>query len=186
LAGLHEKKGGRKTKLSVDRFDDWLPAIVIADRITELTPHKDQRTPYLRVGELDLDVFRRKAGDRANTNSFESDSVAIVAARTARISGVDTPNVILAGQSVHITKGSGIGGTLILSGGAVTLDCDAEGCLIIAKDKVTCNHRLIECRIVSGKQIYTEMEPRDSVLSENELNPLGFIHWSDAPKEKPK
>jgi hypothetical protein len=30
------------------------------------------------------------------------------------------------------------------------------------------------------------MEPRDSVLSENELNPLGFIHWSDAPKEKPK
>ena len=40
-------------------------------------------------------------------------------------------------------------------------------------------------RVISGQSVeYNPKAARDYITTENEPNPLGFIRWSDAPKDK--
>ena len=63
--------------------------------------------------------------------------------------------------------------------------------MVIARGKVTIIDGRIDgyaasSRIVSGKSvIHDKKKSHDSIITENEPNPLGFIRWADAPKDKP-
>jgi hypothetical protein len=91
---------------------------------------------------------------------------------------------IFAGGTVEL-KGGCLDSLLIVSCGDVTLKCDVRRSLIIARGTVTCTDPVIDSRIISGKSVvYNKTNARNCIITENESNPLGFIRWSDALKDK--
>jgi hypothetical protein len=80
--------------------------------------------------------------------------------------------------------------SLLVSGGDISVD-ECHHCLVIAHGMITCN-QATRCRFISGKTVTIkkplEIDRRDDDLAnritENDLNPLGFVRWSDTPKAK--
>ncbi len=81
-------------------------------------------------------------------------------------------------------------GVLVVSAGDVVLD--AEGLvhsLVIAKGNIIVkNHRIERTRLIAGKKVITDDAdgdlPSSCLISQNDPNPLGFIRWADAAKDK--
>lgn len=60
-------------------------------------------------------------------------------------------------------------------------------CLIIARGNVFCKGgMLINSRVICGKKLtyLHKRPPENCIISENDLNPLGFIRWGDVPRKK--
>jgi hypothetical protein len=88
---------------------------------------------------------------------------------------------IFARESVIIRNEKNIGLVVVSSG-----DVEAGGlsnCLIIARGKITCD-TAINCHLIAGQSVTSRYGTAKCLISENDLNPLGFIRWDDAPKEK--
>jgi hypothetical protein len=176
LNDLHQKRGGEKIRIPLD-----YRGVLGAKRITEST-RADLRFPFfLRANEVDLDARRRKPGEPPE-NLFSLGSIT-VASGAVRVVTSD-PHIIFAGGSVEL-EGGEVNGALIVSSGDVTLKCDLGGSLVIAHGSVTSIGGLEGNRIVSGKTVvHNAGRARNSIITENDSNPLGFIRWSDSPKEK--
>lgn len=145
---------------------------------------------FLRVGEMDVDHTRPGRENVAHL------SRAIVATQSARFEPFE-PQAVFVGGALEILcsheKGRARG--LYVSGGDVVLHSPAFGCLIIARGKVTCKDFVYGGRIISGKTVSLEKRREErgeersnrddaTIISENDSNPLGFVRWEVAPKEK--
>jgi hypothetical protein len=62
------------------------------------------------------------------------------------------------------------------------VNCVLVNSLIIARGKVTCNDAADGSRIISGKSVIAKREPMNCIIAEKEMNPLGFIRWTEAKK----
>jgi hypothetical protein len=183
LVDLHKKKGGGDIKGAVEKSANVVPRVLFAQRVTEATEAEEGTGIFwfVRGSEVDIDILRPRTGPR---NSLWRDRSIMVGARTVRMFAGGS-NILFAGGDVEI-NGEGIGSSVIVSGGDVTLNCESCCLLVIGRGKVTINQRLRVGRIIAGKSISFEVDPENCTISENALNPLGFIRWSDPPKEKAK
>jgi hypothetical protein len=185
LTDLHDKKGGERIELWDELWESRMPPVFCAKRITETTKCEDDRLHFLRAGEVDLNPERQKKGEKPQ-NAFDH-SPAIVATGAVRMSAWRS-HVIFAGGPVELRDGGlGVADTVIVCGSDVTLTCDLANSLIIARGNVTClDVEIKNCRIISGKSVvYTKKNATNCIITENEPNPLGYIRWSDTPKDKP-
>ncbi|MBI1830720.1 MAG: hypothetical protein HYR84_04630 [Planctomycetes bacterium] len=181
---LHARKGGRRLHL-VGRLGDLLPPVVTGKRITESTKAPfDQRSYFVRAGEIDIDG-RRRSGDELPIR-YE-DSLAIIASGAVRIRGGNL-RVILAGGNVEL-DGTDITQCLIISGGDILLKTqDFAGAIVIARRnvKVASECRFSHSRMIAGKAVAHSSKAVTNIITENEPNPLGFIRWEETPKDKAK
>ncbi len=185
LRDLHEKKGGQKIKRGVlEVSDDWLPVFLSENRVTEATKARSDGLYLVRACEVDLDQRRRK--NREFANELDAGCI-IVAAGKVRLHA-ESSAIIIAEGSVQLS-GCRTLGLLLISGGDVELDGDLDNSLIIARGKITINgaNKISGCRIISGKTVAldpTTEQRAPNLITENDPNPLGYIRWSDPPKEK--
>ena len=182
LNDLHEKNGGMKSN-RLARWDEKPPIVICAKRITENTKG-DLFYGYffLRAKQIDVD-YKRSRGENP-LNTFYSSHAVLIAADSVRMfseNGNRCP--IFAGGNVEL-YGDG-GACFIVSGGDVQIDSPVSNALVIARGNVTVAGPISDSRIVSGKSVIRKRTP-NSIITENEPNPLGFIRWADAPTEKAK
>lgn len=181
LVNVHEKKGGKKINLDWRRTFSEIPHFLNAKTVTEATKANSFFRHFIRCDEMDFDPKRCKSPK----GIILAESPAILARRNVTtIASVFSP-VIIAGGSITLTNGSNQTNTIILSGADIDLsDSAAFHCLIIARGNVFCKGGMLSnTRVICGKKlIYLHKRPpENSVISENDLNPLGFIRWSDVP-----
>lgn len=73
---------------------------------------------------------------------------------------------------------------VVVSDGDVVIHSTISDSLVIARGSVTLlRGGTSRCRIISGKSV-TYKWGTHNIITENEPNPLGYIRWSDAPKDK--
>jgi hypothetical protein len=180
----HEKKGGEKFKVAVDRWKNSTPPVVTAKRITNATKAKFDHCYFLRAGELDLDRRQIKPGQL--NNPFGEGYHFIVAAGSVRMLGAGGmgSQLIFAGGGIELGGGPDVHSSIFVSGGDITLNCEMANCVVIARGKVTHAGLCEANRIISGRSVTrTSTDPKNLIV-ENEANPLGFIRWSETKKEK--
>jgi predicted RNA-binding protein len=184
LVKLHEEQGGQKIKDVGELYASRSPLVLNEKRVTENTKTKFDRYYFVRAEEVDHDRRRLKRGDIKNELQ---DRMLLVATGNVRIFtvGGGTRHVIFARGSVElIDRDGGVSHILIVSGGDVVLNGALWNSIVIARGKVTCTDILGDSRIISGKSVSTVQRAQNCIITENESNPLSFIRWADAPKEK--
>jgi hypothetical protein len=172
-----------------------LPAVIVkATTFSERTKingrGKDTRH-LVWAAEVDFDPDRVTDGKKVRLwqqEQFMSRQCAFVSGGTLRVSRALLHDaLVLAGKDIE-AKDLHTSGSVIVSCGDITLDSpDLVGCLIIARGSIDLRKvkYLFGCRIIAGKSVtYDKDKATRSVIVENEPNPLGYIRWSDAPKDK--
>jgi hypothetical protein len=150
--------------------------------ISEATKAAGNRLYFVRANVIDLCYDRTPPAKQGNRFAF-SGSV-MVSGGSVRVTYIGG-GVILALADVEIAVG-GVANSLIVACGNVKIHSCANRSLIIAKGTVEVGSAA-ESRIISGKSVSCdERFRRVSAITENARNPLGYIRWSDAPKEKEK
>lgn len=175
VCDLHEKHGGKKINLK-PLIEENKPSIFVENKITESTK-AEFGAAFLFGREIDIDH------GRAQAKNFFSRHSLIATSGNVKTIVEPSPFVIIArGNVTCYTAGADL---LVISGGDVVvtdLGCPA---IIIARGKIKCDAFLVECRIISGSTVtYRKKMAHKSIISENDQNPLGFIRWTEAPKDK--
>ena len=176
--GARPAPGGAKHKFLVERWGDQVPLFLLAKRVAEDTTVDLERSYFFRAGEVDIRQPRQKGG-RPQILS-EVGSVFVVTGSVRMVTF--NPQVIFAGGRVEFS-GEGVR-TLIVSCADVNLKGHFGASLVIARGAVTCTGSIADSQIISGKSITMTQNPKNCIISENDSTPLGFIRWSDAPKDK--
>ena len=181
LADRHEKKGGSKIHV-LEGWDRILTEEIIREsRVTESTRAQPERRYFIRAKEVDVDWRRRKVGDPPNLVFCTN---VIVAERSVRVIHVDA-HIILAGANVELDGVDERRLAVIVSGGDVSVKGNLQGALVIARGKISCSDGNVKrSRFISGKSVTITSNQNANLITENEPNPLGFIRWADAPKDK--
>jgi hypothetical protein len=198
LRNLHEKDGGEKLWLSTERITQHLDGRPIPHRIREkritglASGFKDHeiksRGVYLCADEVELNGRRGENLPKSIGWAYNVFAGAIIAKRSVFAEFGDTDPVIFCANRVELSGGGYF--VLVVSAGDVILNANGlRNSLVIAKGNIIVkNHRIERSRLIAGKKVITDDADDDldkSVLiSQNDLNPLGFIRWADSPKEK--
>jgi hypothetical protein len=183
LVDLHHKKGGGKLD-ALRYLGGAKPIVATLRRVTEESEGKPEQAYFLRAGVVDLDDRRLKEGQRPR-NWYAHNSVIVAAGPVRVFSG--HRHVIFARGPVELSDaGDGIRNSLIVSSADVILKCDIGNSLVVARGKVISDGYLGASRVIAGKSVSTKQPPDNCIISQNDPNPLGFIRWTDPPKEKAK
>lgn len=180
MNSLHRKHGGKGLGHFAD-MSQWesLPIPIQENRLTDPCRFRDLKTYFVRCREAELD-FSNYTPDRNGAG-------AVVSSGSLRLRRITTHSLnIYACQSVEITGGPFF--AIIVSGGDVTLRADLDQSLIIARGNVHLDNagRISRSRIIAGKAVSKKnLKCQDCIITENDSNPLGYIRWTDAPKDKP-
>jgi len=178
LANLSQKNGQKQIN-PLERWGDKAPIVISAERITEMTKaNMFHPCFFLRANQVDVDIKRLKGAK--SPNPFSTCDLAIVASGSVRMFAVGGIP-IFAGGNVNLSGEAG--GCLIVSGGDVHIDSILSNSLVIARGNVTCTSPMTDSRVFSGKSVFHK-RTQNCLISENDPNPLGFIRWADAPKDK--
>jgi len=198
LRKAHEKAGGAKLQLSTESIKQHLkereiPLRIREKRITGLANGaKDEETKsrgvYLCADEIRFDAKPVEKPPETYRWAHGTFAGAIIARQSVFASYCANDPVIFCAGRVEL---SGVAfGVLVVSAGDVVLD--AEGLvhsLVIAKGNIIVkNHRIERTRLIAGKKVITDDAdgdlPSSCLISQNDPNPLGFIRWADAAKDK--
>ncbi|MCI0376996.1 MAG: hypothetical protein L0215_05285 [Gemmataceae bacterium] len=175
LSDLHKRNGGNKDTMFPAPEGAVLPIVLAAKRVTETTEDMTTRKgfPFIRAGEVDLNGPKM------------APSKLIFASGPVRLrGGISGENGIFALGPVHLKDFGFITCTVIVSSSDVTIDDELVHSLIIAKGKVTCTKGIYKSQIISGKAvIHDKRYVRDSMISEDEPNPLGYVRFSNVPEQ---
>jgi hypothetical protein len=198
LRKLHEMSGGDKLGLSTERTVHYLegrdaPLRIREKRVTELASsqensEKKKRAAYICADEVDLDYRRLKKTGVSYHWLYEQYTCAVIAKRSVYIYLGDRQQVIFCAGGVELAGGDAA--VLIVSAGDVVLDAkNIFNSLVIAKGGIIVKHHRIErTRLIAGKKVIigdgAKNLDKSVLVSENDPNPLGFIRWSDPPKDK--
>jgi hypothetical protein len=194
LADLHEKKGGRKipllSKVAKDNLVVSQPLpIVNVKTVTAATKGYRFRPCFVRSDEVRLDPADLGRLRGKLDNSFFDVPSFFLAAGAVHIIHVHEGSIVLAGGSVEFgdnKRGTGEPHSLVIvSGGDVKCHGPMSLSLVIARGEIDCHAYSHESRFIAGKSVsFDEDRTVKCIVTENDPNPLGFIRWSDAPKEK--
>jgi hypothetical protein len=91
---------------------------------------------------------------------------------------------IFADGPVKIGRDIGCSVSIIVSTGDVHVEDQIGGSVILARGKINCSGAG-RCILISGQSVHVGRGGPTCNISENDLNPLGFIRWADAPNAKP-
>lgn len=164
IVKLHKNRGGQEISWLTYREP---PEFLFAKRFDGPAQESD-RMRFLRSG--DVRWHDRDAGSQV-----------ILSTGSVRMLSSQATGVIFARGSVEIEN---VANRLVLvSCDDVVLKGRAVECLVIARGRVTALSGIYGGRVVSGKCVVCD-GMRGGAISENDSNPLGFIRWADAPKEK--
>jgi len=180
----HEKLGGEKL-IGEDLRKLWAyrggrRTLLRTEKITRATKAAFDEQFLLWAQAVDLDDLTEPDVPQNGLHGC----LAIITSGSVRGNpSVFGASVILSRGDFEISRGGSLSGSLVICAGDVTLDAVFE-CLIIARGEVSCG--VVQgSRIISGKKV--DHDPaKNSIITENDPNPLGFIRWSDAPKDKEK
>jgi hypothetical protein len=146
---------------------------------------------FVRAEAVDHDRYRGQKLPR-KTGLLAVNSLAVSSGPARFVQAAIIHSTIFAKGPVMIERHI-VTGSIIVCCADVTLDsCVVDNCLIIAKGSVDIrsdirNSKGQTCRIIAGKSVtYDKEKIIRSIITENEPSPLGYIRWSDAPKEKEK
>lgn len=172
--GLDRKRGGGVNQGAM--WKDGPKFLLCARKIQSLETEGSRGCAFLRGEEIDLPPGK---------HGILRDAV-MVASGSVRF-GAHGGYAIFAGGNAEIFMGAG--DALVVACGDVSVKGRFIGSLIIAKGKVTCRDYMEGCHIISGSTVtLAKSRGKDlvenCVISENDSNPLGFIRWADAPKDK--
>jgi hypothetical protein len=183
VAKLHQKQGGKD--LDIAWLDKGVEVVVVSEPAVEEVRNNmrgKDGIPYffVRTRSVELAPISKPRSD----SGYNPGGV-FVASQSVKIRPLPSAQLaILAGGSVEI--GGFPFGCVVISGGDVSISTESLlHSLVIARGKVTCGDvRMGYSRIISGKSVtYNKKMAGNCIITENEPNPLGFIRWSDAPKE---
>ncbi len=184
LLGLHLKKGGYKISAHDFRNQRGLaaPPVVDVPKLTIGTKIDYRDIGYfVRAGEAYLDFADAKKTGQGNI-LVDSAAFFLVNGPFRNRAGGAVRSVILAEGSIDI-KGESRN-SIVVGAGDIKI-VDPSYCLVIARGTVSCAGIPAACRIIAGKSVIFEADRAlECIISENDPNPLGFIRWSDAPKDK--
>lgn len=194
LHKAHQKAGGARFYLATEEITPFLkgrtiPLRIREKRITESASGKEDlerksRAVYLCADEV---VLRYRLAEKAPAYHWLYNDMGIGAIITKRSAFIDLGSftqVVFSSGDVEL--GGGGGYVLVVSAGDVVLNSDIAWSLVIAKGNIIVKNRDFErTRLIAGKKVITKDALDKSVIvSENDQNPLGFIRWADAAKDK--
>lgn len=185
IDAIHFKQHGKR----IGDISKWevAPTLIAEKRVTENLKNYPRRGNYIiRAAEVDMAFTRLKKP--MVSNRFEQSDVFFVVTKSVRLESLLAGRtVVFAGGSVEMS--GFIINSVIICGGDATFDGELHGSLIVARGNVSLESPGLcgDCRIICGKSLITKNKKRvrDSHVSENDRNPLGFIRWTDAAKDKP-
>ncbi len=183
---LHEKQGGKRLNVAWLRqgtpvvvvteakvkdvrnnaaTENGLPCFFVRTREVALAPPEEPRSVS---GYYPGGAFVATGPVKVRPHPLAE--LMILAGGDAEIGGIPFRNIIISCGDVAIS----------------TREAMFES-IVIARGKVTCTGVKMGngCRIISGKTVvYDKNLAGNCIITENDSNPLGFIRWADAPKEK--
>jgi hypothetical protein len=185
---LHEKTGGEKIDVSSLR-DGRVIAVVSEPLVKEIRNNKlgdGGRLVYFFVRTRSVSL---SPPPRSNDTGYRPGGVFTASGSVKLRSSPESLFIILAGGSVEI-GGDQLFQSVVISGGDVTISSHSVvDSLVIARGQVTYTGARLGagCRIISGKSVICDKKnAARCMITENDPNPLGFIRWTDPPKEKAK
>lgn len=173
---VHEKQGEKKSTKPFPSKDT--PTLIYRENAIDKFDFPYEGHYFARSRNLDINLSQSK-GNRMYHDLF------VVANGTVRLRGmIGDYTTILAGKSVELH--GDFGQSLIVSAGDVTLAVDMTNVLIIARGNVNLvGGKVSNSRVICGRSLVADRRfVRSCTITENEPNPLGYIRWADAPKEK--